>query len=98
MIYSFRDKWLSDFYAADKSSKSIPGDIERRLLRKLQLIDDGTCELDLRTPPGNHFKKLKGHLAGKSSIRVNDQWRLIFQWSEEKGEAWNVYLDSHKYQ
>ncbi len=48
-------------------------------------------------PPSNHFEKLRGNLAGFHSIRVNSQWRLIFQWDGSRGEAEGVYLDDHSY-
>jgi|GEM_PF-6965637 len=56
-----------------------------------------TCDLDLRSPPANHFEKLSGSLKGKSCVRVNKQWRLIFKWDGERGEANGVYLDNHDY-
>jgi toxin HigB-1 len=43
------------------------------------MIDDATADQDLRVPPSNHFEKLRGNLAGFHSIRVNRQWRLVFQ-------------------
>ena len=97
MILGFRDRWLEDFFVHDLRCKNIPSDLEKRLFRKLQLIDDATSDSDLRVPPSNHFEKLKGTLAGWHSIRVNDQWRLIFQWNRTRGEAASVYLDSHSY-
>ena len=97
MILSFRDRWLRNFYLEDKVSKKLPAEIEDRLFRKLQLIDDATCDLDLRSPPSNHFEKLKGKLVGRHSIRVNKQWRLVFIWSGEGGEAEDAYLDNHDY-
>ena len=97
MIQSFRDRWLQDFYLENKAGKKIPVEIEGRLFRKLQLIDDATCDLDLRSPPSNHFEKLKGKLAGKHSIRINKQWRLVFTWTGEIGEARGIYLDNHDY-
>ena len=97
MIKSFKHNWLKDFYLSDKVSKKVPATIGDRLFRKLQLIDDATCDLDLRSPPSNHFEKLSGKLAGKHSIRVNIQWRLIFKWSGERGEACGLYLDNHDY-
>lgn len=97
MIVSFRDRSLRDFYLSNRCSKKIPSEIEDRLFRKLQLIDDATCDLDLRSPPSNHFEKLKGRLARKHSIRVNKQWRLVFEWSGERGEAREIYLDNHDY-
>lgn len=97
MITSFKNKWLKDFYFDDKTSKKIPADIESRLFRKLQLTDDATCDLDLRSPPSNHFEKLSGTLADLHSIRVNRQWRLIFEWDGNQGLAKKIYLDNHSY-
>lgn len=97
MIGSFRDKWLRDFFEREKRSRKIPADIDTRLFRKLQMIDDATCDQDLRVPPSNHFEKLSGQLQGKHSIRVNEQWRLIFEWDGSRGEASDIYLDIHKY-
>ena len=97
MILSFRDNWLRDFFVNDIRSKKIPSDLDDRLFRKLQMIDDATADQDLRVPPSNHFEKLAGPLGGFHSIRVNIQWRLIFQWDGGKGEASDVYLDDHSY-
>ena len=96
-MQSFRDRWFRNFYLEYKISKKIPAETESRLFRKLQLSDDATCDLDLRSPPGNYFEKLRGNLAGKHSIRVNKQWRLVFTWSGEHGEAQDIYLDNHDY-
>ena len=97
MINSFRDTWLKDFFKDDVHHKKISASIRRSLFRKLQLIDDATCDLDLRSPPSNHFEKLAGSLKGKYSIRVNKQWRLIFSWDGARGEAEEIYLDNHDY-
>ena len=97
MIVSFRDSWLRDFFVADTRSKKVPSDLERRLFRKIQMIDDATTDQDLRVPPSNHFEKLRGNLSGFYSIRVNQQWRLVFRWDGAGGEASDVYLDDHSY-
>lgn len=97
MIVSFRDDWLRDFFLADVRSKRIPADLESRLFRKIQMIDDATTDQDLRVPLSNHFEKLRGSLDGFHSIRVNKQWRLIFRWDGSRGEARDVYLDDHSY-
>lgn len=98
MIVSFRDDWLREFFVDDVRARKIPSDLESRLFRKIQMIDDAMTDQDLRAPPSNHFEKLGGHLAGFHLIRVNKQWRLIFQWDGGKGEASSVYLDDHSYQ
>ncbi len=97
MIKGFRDNWLRDFFLKDKQNKKISVNIRSRLFRKLQLLDDATCDLDLRSPPSNHFEKLIGQLKGSCSIRVNDQYRLLFLWNDEQGEADGVYLDDHSH-
>ncbi|MCE7030039.1 type II toxin-antitoxin system RelE/ParE family toxin [Jiella avicenniae] len=97
MIAGFRDEWLGAFYIEDVRAKQIPADIEDRLFRKLQMVDDATSERDLRSPPSNHFEKLRGRLAGRHSIRVNKRWRIVFRWNEASGEASDLYLDDHSY-
>ena len=95
MIVSFRDDWLRDFFIDDVRSRKIPSDLESRLFRKIQMLDDATTDLDLRAPLSNHFEKLRGSLEGLHSIRVNQQWRLVFRWDGGRGEARGVYLDDH---
>lgn len=97
MIKDFRDDWLRAFFIDDIRSRHIPADLEARLFRKLQMIDDAATDQDLRVPPSNHFERLRGTLAGFHSIRVNRQWRLIFHWDSKSGEATGLYLDDHSY-
>jgi toxin HigB-1 len=97
MIVNFRDDWLRAFFVEDIRSRNIPPDLETRVFRKLQMIDDATTDRDLRIPPSNHFEKLSGKLAAFHSIRVNQQWRLIFKWDGSRGEATDLYLDDHSY-
>lgn len=97
MIAGFRDEWLRAFFVDDVHSRNIPADLESRLFRKLQMIDDAATDQDLRVPPSNHFEKLKGNLEGFHSIRANKQWRLVFRWDGNKGEASGLYLDDHSY-
>jgi len=97
MIVGFRAPWLRAFFVDDVRSRNVPAEIESRLFRKLQMIDDAMTDQDLRVPPGNRFEKLRGNLAGFHSIRVNRQWRLIFVWDGDEGEARGVYLDAHTY-
>ncbi len=97
MIVGFRDAWLRAFFIGDVRSKNIPASLESRLFRRLQMIDNATTDQDLRVPPSSHFEKLRGHLDGFHSIRVNQQWRLIFRWDGHRGEASALYLDDHSY-
>lgn len=97
MIAGFRDDWLRAFFVDDIPSRNIPADLEGRLFRRLQMVDDAMVDQDLRVPPGNHFEKLRGNLAGFHSVRVNQQWRLVFRWDGSQGEASDLYLDNHSY-
>lgn len=97
MIRSFRDSWLERFYRDDVRPKRVPADAQSRLFRKLQLLDDANSDADLRSPPSNHFEKLKGKLQDRHSIRVTGRWRLVFRWNGSRGEASDVYLDDHSY-
>jgi proteic killer suppression protein len=85
----------SAIFVADTHARQIPPEIEDRLFRKLQLIDDATQDRDLRAPPSNHFEKLRGHLRGWHSIRVTGKWRLVFRW--DGSDAHDIYLDDHSY-
>jgi proteic killer suppression protein len=95
VIESWRDAWLRDFFLNDTFVRKVPSELRERTFRKLQMIDDASCDADLRIPPSNHFERLSGSLEGFHSIRVNERWRLIFQWSN--GEAHAIYLDDHSY-
>jgi proteic killer suppression protein len=97
MIVDFRDGWLRAFFVDDVRSRNIPADLQDRVFRKLQMLDDATTDQDLRVPPSNHFEKLSGKLKGYHSIRVNQKWRLVFRWDGERGEASHVCLDDHSY-
>lgn len=97
MIVGFRDDWLRAFFVEDARSRKIPPELESRLFRKLQMIDDATTDQDLRVTPSNRFEKLRGNLDGFHSVRVNKQWRLVFLWNSSRGEASELYLDDHSY-
>lgn len=61
------------------------------------MIDDAITDQNLRSPPSNHFEKMRGSLTGYHSIRVNRQWRLSFDGNSAQGNASDVYLDDHSY-
>lgn len=80
MIDSFGDKeteLIWDGYV----SKKLPSTIQQTARRKLVHIHSAVSINDLRIPPGNRLEKLSGSLSGFHSIRINDQWRIIFNWS-----------------
>lgn len=80
-IRSFRGS-VTEAVAQGKAPKGFPSDIVRAAIRKLVMIDSAVQLEDLKVPPGNRLEALKGELAGYHSIRINDQWRIVFRWSE----------------
>lgn len=92
MIASFGDKATEDLFHGRNTSRvrRFPTDVISVALRKLDMIRAAHRLIDLRSPPGNRLEALKGELAGWHSIRVNQQWRIIFRWFEEA--AYNVSL------
>jgi len=94
-IRSFRTKWLEDYFLYGTRSNLILTEIESALSRKLDIINAAEDFRDLRSPPGNRFEALESPLDKYYSIRVNKQYRLIFQWIEGKAEE--LYLSPHKY-
>jgi len=94
MILSFRDKDTAALFDG-KRSRRIPADLAQRALRKLVLLDTAVKLDDLRVPPGNMLERLTGDRSGQHSIRVNDQWRICFEWFD--GDAHNVeFVDYHE--
>ncbi len=93
MIKSFKDK-RTERLANGRAEKGIPADVLKRASVKLFLLDTVTSVEDLRVPPGNRLEALSGDRNGQYSIRINDQWRLCFVWSE--GNAHEVeFCDYH---
>jgi proteic killer suppression protein len=66
--------------------KGFPPDVAKIARRKLVQLNNAAELKDLAAPPGNRLESLRGSLAGKHSIRVNDQWRIVFHWSHEGPE------------
>ena len=63
--------------------------------RKLQMLKAAHALHDLKVPPGNRLEALQGDLLGHWSIRINQQYRLIFQWDDDAKEAYDVYFDDY---
>lgn len=95
MIVKTRDKELSDFLYGGRYPRNYPTGCERVLMRKLQMLKAAQELNDLKIPPGNRLEPLKGDLKDHYSIRVNQQWRLIFQWDATTKEAIDVYFDDY---
>jgi proteic killer suppression protein len=79
LILSYRDKRTRDF-AAGKRAKAFSG-VERSARLKLDRLEAATSIRDLAALPGNRFEALAGDRKGQSSIRINDQWRICFEWA-----------------
>ena len=97
MIVSFGDRATEDLFHNRPTSRArrFPQDVVGLALVKLDMLNGASAVLDLRSPPGNRLEALKGDLKGCHSIRVNDQWRLVFRW--ESSSAHDVRLmDYHK--
>ena len=92
MIGSFKDDETRRIFEREPSRRF--GPLARIILRKLLEIDAAISVDKLRSPPGNRLELLRGDRAGQHSIRVNDQWRICFRWSQ--GRAFDVEIvDDH---
>ncbi len=85
VIKSFRDKETEKIWD-NTYSRKLPHNIQSIALRKLRLIDAAVSIDFLRVPPGNRLEALKGNRKGQHSIRINQQWRICFQWIEGHSE------------
>ena len=95
MIASFGDKATEALFHGEPCLRRIPADIRHAAVRKLDLLNGAHSLQDLRSPPGNRLEVLRGDLHGFHSLRVNDQWRVVFRW--EVGNAHAVKLmDYHR--
>ncbi|MHB1274638.1 MAG: type II toxin-antitoxin system RelE/ParE family toxin [Candidatus Humimicrobiaceae bacterium] len=82
-IQSFSDKDTEDFFNSGHVRKGIGwASVSRIVRRKLDILHYASELKDLKVMPGNRLEILKGNLKGYYSIQINDQWRLIFKWSD----------------
>ena len=93
MIKSFANAETAALWAGE-SVRRLPGDLQRRALVKLQLINAAVELAFLRLPPGNRLEALKGGRNGQHSIRINDQWRICFVWTGTDAEDVEI-VDYH---
>lgn len=89
MIRSFRGRQTERIWRGERV-RGLPFDIQDRALRKLRQLDASSTLDDLRVPPGNRLEVLKGDRAGQHSIRINNQYRICFVWSD--GDVSNVEI------
>ena len=83
MIRTFKDRETEKIFKREFSRK-IPSDIQEIALRKLKMLNRSINLNDLKVPPANRLEKLKGERAGQYSIRINDQWRICFEWHQNE--------------
>ena len=92
MIRSFKDSEVEKIFALQRSRK-LPYDIQQVALRKLRMLNNARTLQDLSSPPANRLEKLSGDRAGQYSIRINDQWRICFEWQD--GDAHKVEITDY---
>jgi toxin HigB-1 len=89
MIKSFADSESERIWNGSRSSK-LPSSIQQVARRKLRMLNNARDLNNLRIPPAKHLEKLSGTLSGFHSIRINQQWRIIFNWKD--GNANNIKI------
>ncbi|MBS0374823.1 MAG: type II toxin-antitoxin system RelE/ParE family toxin [Proteobacteria bacterium] len=96
MIESFGNKLAEDLFCdrRSKETRAFPAELIRPARRKVLYLHDAAELADLRVPPGNRLEALRGRWKGYYSIRINDQWRVVFRF--ERGNALEVaVVDYH---
>jgi toxin HigB-1 len=89
MIRSFKDEETRKIFIRQWSSK-LPQDIQSVAYRKLAMLHASNALINLQSPPGNRLEKLRGDRAGQYSIRINEEWRICFEWLDN--DAYNVEI------
>jgi toxin HigB-1 len=93
VIRSFKGEWSEEIWHG-RAVRRLSLEIQRVARRKLRMLNNAQNLFDLRVPPGNRLEALKGDRAGQYSIRINDQWRICFEWREK--DAYQVeVVDYH---
>ena len=94
VIRSFRGKFAELILQGRMAPKGFPANLARVARRKLIMVDSADFLEALNSPPGNRLEALKGALAGQHSIRINDQWRIVFRWTDAGPEDVEI-IDYH---
>jgi proteic killer suppression protein len=89
MIKSFKDSETERVFRR-RFSRRLPQNVQRAALRRLTYLHGAKDLNDLRSPPSNRLEKLSGNREGQFSIRINDQWRICFEWLD--GDAFDVEI------
>ena len=89
MIISFHGPLAEDLFfdRVTAVTRRFPPELRGVAQRKLQYLNAAAKLADLRVPPGNRLEALKGQLLGLHSIRINDQWRIVFEWKDGAGDV-----------
>lgn len=93
MILGFRDGETAKIWAGERSRK-LPPEIQQVARRKLRMINAARTLEDLRVPPANRLEALRADRKGQHSIRINDQWRICFRWSDAGADDVEI-VDHH---
>jgi proteic killer suppression protein len=93
VIVSLKGKF-AEAVVAGKAIKGFPSNLLAIAERKMQAVENAHVLADLRSPPGNRLEALKGSRAGQHSIRINEQWRICFVWTEAGAEHVEI-VDYH---
>lgn len=93
MIKTFADAETREFWETGKSRRSPPSGLRDVARRKLQMLDAAQKLNDLKMPPGNRLHGLTGDRSGQHAIRINDQYRVCFEWRE--GNAFEVEITDY---
>ncbi len=94
MIRSFKGKFSEAILVARQAPAGFPSNLVRVARRKLVQVNSAAVLGDLAAPPGNRLEALRGDLAGLHSIRINDQWRVVFRWTDAGPEEVEI-VDYH---
>jgi proteic killer suppression protein len=89
VIESFKCRETAKIWHGEVSLR-LPREIQRVARRKLRMLNNAQSLMDLKVPPSNRLERLKGDRAGQHAIRINDQWRICFEWS--RGNARDVEI------
>ena len=92
MIRTFKDKETKKVFERQWSRK-LPAGIQDKAYQRLVMLHKSSNLRDLRIPPGNRLEKLSGDRSGQWSIRINDQWRICFEWRDD--DAYNVEITDY---
>ncbi len=93
MIISFGSKETEEIWKGEKV-KGLPNEIQQTARRKLRMINNSHNINDLRIPPANHLEKLLGRNRDFYSIRINNQWRIVFKWTNGNASEVEI-IDYH---